>query len=104
MSNNIARQEVIAPDGQSYWVSTINRQSSSMENPCMFAETIVWECTAETVIDADGNPQRVIKRGRIVWQGEAGEESRRTHDHAVEALTRGGLIALDPPDTEEEEA
>jgi hypothetical protein len=102
MSNNIARQEVIAPDGQSYWVSTINRQSSSIYNPCMYAETIVWECTAETFTDANGNPQRAVNRGAIVWQGEASEDSTRTHDRAVEALTRGGLVALDPPDTEEE--
>ena len=94
MSNNIARQEVIAPDGQSYWVSTINRQSSSLHNPCMYAETIVWE------MREDDNGR--MERGAIVWQGEASEDSTRAHDRAVEALTLGGIKALTGEDEEDE--
>ena len=62
-----------------YFVSTINRDSSSMMGG-RFAETLVW------AFDWDKN-ERLEK---MPWQEEAGEDSIRGHQSMVERIHKTG--------------
>jgi len=78
MSEKLAQTYVWHGD-KAFFVSTINRQCSAINYSGMYAETMVW------VWDA---PTRT--RGRMLWQGEAGKDSIRTHQRIVDKLARDG--------------
>lgn len=86
-NRRIAFDKVASPDGTLYTISTINRESSSpAAYNTVYAETMVLAYKPRMI---NGK-----KYPNIVWQGEAGKDSRRAHDHALE-LVRIGKI-LDP--------
>lgn len=58
-------------DGKCWFVSTINRESSAMA--IWYAETLVW-----------------TSAGDLIYQGEAGRDSIKTHQAIVESLARCG--------------
>lgn len=68
-------------EGKKYAVSTINRQSSSMEGG-RYAETLVFEL--------DPTTDRFI--GRVLFQTEASEDSMYGHDLTVKSLQAGTLF------------
>lgn len=51
-----------------FFVSTINRESSAMYNPAIYAETMVWECDPKD-----------LKRDAILHQDEAPRGSIHSH-------------------------
>ena len=65
--------------GKRYFVSTINRDSSSCE-PHRYAETIVWEWD-----------EKKKERGDIVMQGSALENSIFRHQKIVEQIHANGI-------------
>lgn len=73
-----------------YYVSTINRDSSAQYYPHRYAETIVWEWDNE-----------IQKKGRILYQDEAGEWSVRSHNLIIEKLQKNGIEAFQDNDTED---
>lgn len=68
---------------QCYFVSTIERDSSAMEGPQRFNETLVW------LYDWKNS-----KRGEWVHQDGCMKGSIGTHQYIVNKLFRGGLEAL----------
>lgn len=66
--------------GKSFFVSTINRYSSSQLRPDhRYAETLVWEWDWET-----------RQRGRMLWQGSDCENRIQTHQATVERIHKTG--------------
>ena len=75
--------------GKSFFVSTINRYSSSQLRPDhRYAETIVWAWSWET-----------RARGAMLWQGSDCENNIRTHQAAVERIHATG--SPEEPDNDE---
>jgi len=73
-------QTYVQHEGQWFFVSTINRESSAMEAPIEFAETIVWE------LNADGT------KGAQMAQSEDCKDCIGTHLNLVDLFhTRGNL-------------
>ena len=70
-------------DGKTYFVSTINRDSSSIEGG-RYAETMVWEWDIE---------RRVRVSSKILMQGEGPEGSIRTHQKIVTQIFDHGITA-----------
>lgn len=66
-------------DGKCFFVSTIERDSSAMEGPRRFNETIVWD------YDWD-----IKERGSIVHQDEGSAGSVRTHLKVCERFFEQG--------------
>ncbi len=83
MSDKGLIQSYVHHEDKSFFVSTIDRNSSSTQGG-RYAETIVWEWDSLE-----------RKRGSILYQGGAGEGSIRTHQAMCLELFKTGLIAND---------
>lgn len=81
-------QTYVFTDDGAFFVSTIDRESSSMMGG-RYAETMVWEWDGES-----------RDRGSIMAQGEDIEGSIRRHMQIVEKLYSQGLAALNARDEE----
>ncbi len=79
MSTPIMQSYVYHGD-KAFFVSTINRQSSSME-PHTYAETMVWEWHPAT-----------RERGAFVGQGEGSTDSIHTHQSMCYKLFNNGTL------------
>jgi hypothetical protein len=80
-------QSYLYHDGKCFFVSTINRESSSMKGGT-YAETMVWDCEPDTHV-----------RGLCLWQGEAMTGSIRTHLAVCQRIADTGIC--DVPEDEE---
>jgi hypothetical protein len=65
--------------GKCFFISTIERRSSSPYNPCRYNETIVW------AYDWDKK-----ERGELLHMDEAAKGSIRTHQRVCEAYFKHG--------------
>lgn len=81
--NETLLQTHVWHNGDRFFVSTINRHCSSMIGG-IYAETIVFDWNVKE-----------SKRGKPIWQGEAGRDSIYTHQKTVENLYRTGLCEID---------
>ena len=73
-------QSYVSHNGQEYFISTINRESSAMYGG-VYAETLVWEWDRET-----------RKRGKIVGQAEGPKDSIYAHIQMIEKIYSTGKI------------
>jgi hypothetical protein len=71
-------QTYVTHKGKEYFISTINRESSSMYGG-IYAETLVWEWDRET-----------RERGDLVGQDEGSRDSIRAHLQMVERIFKTG--------------
>ena len=78
MSGKIA-QTYVWHEGQCYFVSTINRESSAMLAPGVYSETMAWE------YDYDNR-----QRGELIFEGSHVRNGVRLHQTTVENLRRSG--------------
>jgi len=86
MQDNKLKQDDIEFNGKTFFVSTINRESSaSLNYRSMYAETMVWEINPETRL-----------RGAFVGQDEHAENSLYAHNRVCENLRKYGTV--DEPD------
>jgi hypothetical protein len=75
-------QTYVQHNGKWFFVSTINRESSALAAyGMMYAETMVWEVDYDTK-----------KRGELLYSLEAGKDSLREHQRAIEELFMEGKI------------
>ncbi len=79
-------QTYVMYDGKEYFVSTINRESSSRYGG-IYAETLVWESARNT--------KSAMKRGKMVAQDEGSQGSISAHIKMVERIHRTGKFAGD---------
>ena len=80
MSEKIIQSYVWHKD-KLFFVSTINRQSSSYIAET-YAETMVWECDLETRERKDG----------VIWMGDGPRDTLNTHLEACRELRHTGQI------------
>ncbi len=62
-----------------FFISTINRDSSAMDGPSRYAETMVWEYNYET-----------SERGKMVFMDDGSEGSIRTHIKTLQQFCEHG--------------
>ena len=78
MSDTLA-QTYVWHEGKKFFVSTINRESSAMLAPGMYAETIVWDWCEED-----------NRRGNIIRMAEGCEGSLTRHFQLVQLISNTG--------------
>lgn len=83
---NRIMQSYLYRDGKCFFVSTINRESSSMLGGT-YAETFVWDCEPNSHV-----------RGAFLWQGEGGTDSIHTHLKVCQRIAATG--SCDEPEVE----
>ena len=66
---------------KAWFVSTIDRRSSAQLNPCMYAETLIFEWDKDT-----------RERGEMVFQDEDGEGMIGTHMRICKILFETGEV------------
>lgn len=71
--------------GVSFWVTTINRNSSCRETPDhIYSESFVWDCD-----------EKGLRGRKILFEDSDSRNSPRTHFKLVKKLLEGGLDALE---------
>ncbi len=83
-------QSYVWHEGRVFFVSTINRESSAMHAPGIYAETMVWECKTTA-------PYR--RMNRILYQGEDAMGS--IHEHLSVCVRLATTGKADEPMEEE---
>ena len=82
MNDNSVAKTYISHNGKWFFVSTIERDSSAMEGPRRYNETIVWEYENDT-------------RGEMLFQDGDSKGSIRTHQKIVDRLFKTGRAEED---------
>lgn len=72
-------QSYVYFEDKCFYVSTINRRSSAINNPCMFSETLVWACDRKT-----------NERGALIGQEAGIKDSIKTHIKVCELILKTG--------------
>ena len=71
--------------GDSFWVTTINRNNSCRETPDqIYSESFVWDCD-----------EKGLRGNRILFEDSDLRNGSRTHFRIVQKLLEGGLKALE---------
>ena len=83
MNNKLIQSYVYFKD-QFFYVSTINRESSSMMGTGVYSETIVWICDIDT-----------LERGELIHQDEGRKDSIVKHMRICKTLNETGKPILD---------
>lgn len=83
MNKKIIQSYVYFED-QAFFVSTINRESSSMMGPDVYAETMVWMWNIEK-----------LERGELIHQDEGSKDSIVKHMRICKILNETGKPILD---------
>lgn len=83
MSKKLIQSYVYCSD-KCFFVSTINRESSSMLGPGEYAETMVWLWDEQTK-----------ERGKFIGQDEGSRDSIVTHNRICKRLSETGKFEED---------